>query len=98
MKVVVEKEEADIVQFEKEKEYIVLKNYDVRYLLGFAKISLENGIMYADLNLKESVKGYPAIGFIKDLNTNIFRLKEIAICDSPNIDGTIELIEYAKTN
>ncbi len=94
MKVVIEKEEAGIMQFDTEKDYIVLKNFVSYDILGFAKVSFNDGILYAELDLKTNIKGFPAIGLNKDTNTGLCTLDCIGICDSPNLDESIEQIEY----
>lgn len=96
MKVIVEKQEAEIIQFDNNKNYPVTKDFVKHIILGFAKISLENGIMYADLNLKENIKGYPAVGYIKNISTGLINLEAIGICSSPNLDENIKQIKYIK--
>lgn len=95
MKVVVEKNEAEIVDFDPNADYPVLRDFVNYAMIGTAKISLENGIMHAELNLRVSIKGYPAIGYVRVNETNIAYLEAVAICNSPNADETIEPIEYA---
>lgn len=96
MKVVIEKEEeeASIIQFDAERDYIVLKNFVNSDVLGSAKVSLNGGVLYAELKLNKNVKGYPSVGFTKNLNTGSILLYCVAICDNKNTDETIELIEY----
>jgi len=94
MKVIVEKEEAEKVSFDPNKDYPVLRNFVQSDILGFAKVTLHNVIMYADLNLKENVNGYPAIGYIRVNETDVCHLEAISICNSPNSDESIEPIEY----
>jgi len=50
--------------------------------------------MYAALKLKQDIKGYPAIGYIKDTKTGLISLEAVGICDTRNEDESIELIEY----
>lgn len=96
MKVVIEKIDAHIITFDQNKNYIVLKNFDFRQILGFAKITLENGVMYADLRLNESINGFPAIGFSRNNETGICRLDAVGICDNCNLDQSINAVEYVK--
>jgi len=94
MKVVVEKQDAEKVSFDPNKDYPVLRDFVQSDILGFAKVTLHNSIMYADLKLKENIKGYPAIGYIRVNETNICYLEAIAICNGSNLDESIEQIEY----
>lgn len=93
MKVIVEKNELD-VKFDENKHYPVLNNFVMHKVLGFAKISIENSIMYATLRLHENIKGYPAIGYDnRNGNKNLFG---IGICETRNQDESIERIEYTQ--
>ena len=94
MKVVIEKEESNIVSFEENKNYLLFRNFVQTEAIGYAKISLEEGIMYAKLKLNTDIKGYPSIGYIKNTETGEINLKCVAICDNQNTDESIELIEY----
>ena len=94
MKVIVEKEEASVVEFCPDIDYPVLRDFVNYAMIVTAKISLENGIMYADLNLRINIKGYPAIGYLRVNETGIKLLEAVAICNSPNNDESIESIEY----
>lgn len=91
MKVAVEKNEID-VRFESNTTYPVLNEFKYEQVLGFATMSLENGVMYADLKLKESAKGYPAIGYTT--NGKFKKLFAIGISQTVNQDPSIEHIEY----
>jgi len=94
MKVIIEKEEASIIQFDPDAEYPVLRDFINYAMIGTAKISLENGIMYAELNLRVNIKGYPAIGYVTVNESQISYLEAVSICASPNEDKSIEPIEY----
>jgi len=94
MKVVVEKNEASMIDFDTDAEYPVLRDFVNYAMIGTAKISLENGVMYAHLNLRVNIKGYPAIGSMTVNESKISYLEAISICESPNEDESIELIEY----
>ena len=92
MKVVIEKDQASDVFFDKNKEYIVLKNNSYTNALGTCKISYSDGILYADLKLTKNAKGYPSIGYRQ--NDKSLILTHVVIHDRENIDMTIEPIEY----
>ncbi len=91
MKVIIEKKLADIVSIDDELDVRVLKNYDAKCFLGIARVSVENGVMYAELKLNTNVSGYPGICIT---NGEIRHLVCVGICDEPNHDKSIEPIEY----
>lgn len=92
MKVIIEKNELD-VQYDENKHYPVFNDFVLHKVLGFAKISVEQNIMYATLRLHENIKGYPAIGY--DTKGGTKNLFGIGICETRNQDESIEPIEYA---
>lgn len=94
MKAIIEKEQAETIQFDNSKDYIVLRNFNHHEPLGVAKVDFNNGILYADFLLKENIKGYPAVGLIRGIDSNLYNLECIGICDNPNLDETIGQIEY----
>lgn len=92
MKIIVEKQDANAIRFQKSKQYPVLKEFNSSNILGFAKVTLEDGIMYAELDLEQNIKGYPAVGYI---TSGFFKkLAAIGISDTKNLDESIELLDY----
>lgn len=94
MRVILEKEEANIIKFDSDKWYIVLLDFANDQYLGEAKVTLEDGIMYADLSLNKNASGYPIVGY--KLNGTDKHLFVIGICENKNKDISIPAIEYTK--
>lgn len=94
MKIIVEKDEANEIKFELNKKYLVLKEFSNVFPLGYATISVDNGIMYADITLKESFSGYPAVGYA--IRGTEKQLQTIGLCSIPNLDKSIDVIKYTK--
>ncbi len=92
MKIIVEKQDANAIKFQKSKQYPVLKEFNSSNILGFAKVTLEDGVMYADIELRQNAKGYPAIGYVT--GGKFKKLFAIGISDTKNLDESIELIDY----
>lgn len=51
MKVIIEKEEVNDLIFDQFKTYVILRDFNVNKPIGTARVSVKNGIMYADLYL-----------------------------------------------
>lgn len=86
-----------------DKNIPVLRNFDASFkgLLGFAKVYKDGGVLMADIDLKEDVDGYPAIGVKVDASFDNghggatitkSKLYSIAISDLPNSDPSIKKI------
>lgn len=96
MKVVIEKEEANIIRFDPNTEYPVFKDFVFYEIIGFAKISIENGVLCAELDLRVDITGYPSILYVNVNETGTKCLEAVSINDEPNLDESISIINYKK--
>lgn len=92
MKIIIEKEEANEIKFEPNKNYLVLKDFSHSHPLGSVTVFVENNIMFANIGLSKDFSGYPSIMY--DNKGNEKNLVAIGICSNPNLDESIKPINY----
>ena len=84
----------DINSLEIKNPCMVTFNYDCSKILGTAHLSIKDGAVYAEMELRDELRDlYPAIG-VKVEKTNQSILKnakvfELALCNKPNTDVSI---------
>lgn len=80
-------------------EIPVFKNFNTNDNIGYAKLSLVDGKVYADLYLNSrfaipagGLQAYPALGGWMDGKDKPFVIQTAALCGNPNVDVNIPAI------
>ncbi len=95
IKHIIEKEEANQINIDLNKNYVVTYNHNDEIEIGICKVVHEENVLKAvfdNRNLKKEISGYPSISYQKVLKTGEMKLISVSICSSKNIDKSIQKI------